>query len=72
MPEMLGIDAALCFSVPAAGTAEGVCAMAGIAAIVAMATKRRKSRCVCIGRLLSMNVSSRDLAGHFSVSVFAR
>jgi hypothetical protein len=51
----LGIDAALCFSLPTGPAAEGVCAkvaiVAGIAVTVTAATKRRKSRCMRIGRL---------------------
>jgi hypothetical protein len=55
VPEKFGIDAALCFSLLAGPAAEGVCAkvgiVAGIAATVTTATKRRKSRCVRIGHL---------------------
>jgi len=61
VPEKLGTDAALGFSLPAGPAAEGVCAKQGIAAdvaaIIITAKKRRKSRCIRIGRLPLMSVS---------------
>src|SRR5689334_14078887 len=55
VPEKFGIDTAPCFSPLAGPAAEGACArvgiVAGIVATVTTATKRRKSRCVRIGRL---------------------
>jgi hypothetical protein len=60
----LGIDATLCFSVPAGSAAEGVCAkvgmVAGIAATVTTATKRRKSRCIRIGHLPLISILPFD------------
>ena len=45
---------------PAGPTAEGVCAMAGIAAAVATATTRRKFHCENIGHLPFMNIARPD------------
>jgi hypothetical protein len=54
------MDAALCFSLPASPAVEGVCAIAGVAAIVTTAAKRRNSRCMRIGHLPLINILPFD------------
>src|SRR5262249_41023243 len=55
--EKSGIDAAPRVWLTTGPAAVVVCAMAGIAATAAAATKRRKSRCMYIGRLPFMRVA---------------
>src|SRR6266481_6360119 len=65
MREKSGIDAALCVSLAVVPAAEDVCPAAGIAAAVATATTRRKSRCIYIGHLPFMSIARPDPAAHF-------
>src|SRR5262249_60986591 len=66
--EKSGIDAAPRVWLTTGPAAVVVCAMAGIAATVATVTKRRKSRCMDIGRLPFMSLACPDPAAALCIA----